>query len=98
MQTVPLAATPNQSLSLVLGDYTVAITVRTLGGQTYVTVLADGVPICAGQVARDRVILTPRAGYLGFQALQLMFADLQGTADPVWSGFGTRYLLLNMAT
>lgn len=96
MQTIPLAVTPNQVLSLVLGTYTVAITVRTLGGQTYITAVCDGVPVCAGQVCRDRVLLTPRAQYLGFPDLQLMFADLQGTSDPSWSAFGTRFLLLSM--
>lgn len=96
LQTVPLAPVANQSMSLVLNDRTVGITVRTLAGQTYVNVVCNGVPICAGQLALDRVLLTSRAAYLGFPDLQLVFADLRGTANPEFSGFGSRFLLLSV--
>lgn len=96
LQTVPLAPIANQTLSLVLNGRTVGITVRTIGGQTYINVTCNSVAICAGQLALDRVLLTPRAAYLGFPELQLFFADLRGTSDPVFSEFGTRYLLLSV--
>lgn len=96
IQTVPLAATPNQTFSVVLNDRDVGITVRSLAGQVYVDVVADGVAICAGQIARDRVTLTPRATYLGLPDVSLVFADLRGTSDPVWQDFGTRYVLLSV--
>lgn len=95
LQTVPLSPIPNQSLSLVLNDRNVSIRVRSLGGDTYIDVSCEGVPICAGKLCRDRVLLTPSAQYLGFPDLQLFFADLRGQADPSWQDFGTRYLLLN---
>lgn len=96
IQTVPLAATPNQSFSVVLNDRDVGITVRSLAEQVYIDVVADGVAICAGQVCRDRVNLTPRAAYLGMPDLSLVFADLRGTSDPAWVDFGTRYVLLSV--
>lgn len=96
VQTVPLAPVANQALSLVLNDRTVGIEVRTLGGQTYVNVTCNGVAICAGQLALDRILLTPRAAYLGFPDLRLVFADLRGTSDPEFTGFGTRFLLLSV--
>ncbi len=96
VQTIPLAATANQTFSVVLNDRDVGITVRSLGEATYIDVVADGVPVCAGQVCRDRVDLTPRAAYLGLADLSLVFADLRGTSDPVWSEFGTRFVLLSV--
>lgn len=96
VQTIPLAVTANQTFSVVLNDRDVGITVRSLDGATYIDVVADGVPVCAGQICRDRVDLTPRAAYLGMADLSLVFADLRGTSDPVWSEFGTRFVLLSV--
>lgn len=95
LQTVPLVVAPNQSFSVVLNDRDVGITLRTMQGSLYADVVCDGVPICAGQLCLDRVPITPRAGYLGFPDLSLVFADLRGTSDPEWSEFGARYVLLN---
>lgn len=95
LQTVPLALTPNQDFSLVLNDHDVGIRLRTLQGALYADVVCDGVPICAGQLCLDRVPITPRAAYVGFPDLTLVFADLRGTSDPEWSEFGTRFVLLN---
>lgn len=95
LQTVPLVVTPNQSFSVVLNERDVGITLRTMQGALYADVVCNGVPICAGQLCLDRVPITPRAGYLGFPDLTLVFADLRGTSDPEWSDFGSRYVLLN---
>lgn len=95
MQTIPLQPVPNQSLSLVLGERNVALTVRTLGGRTYIDVTCEGIPLCRGLLCQDRVLLSARAAYLGFPELGLFFADLRGTAAPDWREFGTRFLLLN---
>lgn len=98
LQTVPLSAVPNQAFSLVLNNRNVAMRVRSLGGQTYIDVACEGVPICAGRLCRDRVLLTPRAQYLGFPDLQLFFADLRGASDPLWRDFGSRFVLLSAVT
>lgn len=95
LETVPLLVAPNQDFSLVLNDLDVGIRLRTLQGALYADVVCNGVPICAGQLCLDRVPITPRAAYLGFPALTLVFADLRGTSDPEWSEFGTRFVLLN---
>lgn len=95
LQTVPLLVAPNQSFSVVLNDLDVGIRLRTQQGALYADVVCNGVPICAGQLCLDRVPLTPRAAYLGFPDLSLVFADLLGTSDPEWSDFGTRFVLLN---
>lgn|GEM_PF-842650 len=95
LQTVPLVVTPNQSFSVVLNERDVGITLRTMQGALYADVVCNGVPICAGQLCLDRVPITPRASYLGFPDVTLVFADLRGTSDPEWSEFGSRYVLLN---
>lgn len=96
VQIVPLSPVANQTLSVVLNDRSVGITVRTLGAATYIDVAVAGLTVCAGQACRDRVPLTPRAAYLGLADLSLVFADLRGTSDPVWTEFGTRYVLLSV--
>lgn len=96
VQTIPLSVVANQSFSVVLNDRDVGITIRSLGEATYIDVVADGTPVCAGQVCRDRVDLTPRAAYLGLADISLVFADLRGTSDPVWDEFGTRFVLLSI--
>lgn len=96
LQTVPLSAVPNQAFSLVLNDRNVSIRLRSLGGQTYIDVTCEGVPICAGHLCLDRSLLTDRARYLGFPELQLFFADTRGTSDPAWPEFGPRFQLFSI--
>lgn len=97
MQQVPLKPVPAQSLSLVLDDRTVGITLRSMAGALYIWVTCAGYSVTAGQICRDRTLLTPRAAQLGLPGLDLWFADLRGTADPTFEGLGTRFLLLHGA-
>jgi len=95
MRTVPVAPAPNQSLSVVLNDLEVGITLRTLDETIYADIVCEGIPICAGRICQDRIELTARAAQLGFPELILWFADLRGVSDPRWEELGTRYLLLS---
>lgn len=94
LRTIPLAATPNQTASVVLGARNVDFTLRAFADGLYIDVVCDDVPIVAGQRCTDRTDLTARAVQLGFPDLAMYFADLRGTSDPNWLEFGTRYLLL----
>lgn len=96
LRAIPLSPVPNQSLSVVLQDRNVALTLRTLDGTLYIDVLCEGAPICTTHVCQDRQLLTARAEYLGFPGLSLWFADLRGTSDPHWSELSSRYLLLSI--
>ena len=96
LRTIPTAATPNQSFSVVLQERNVNIALRTLAGQLYADVVCEGVPICATRVCQDRAVFTGRAEHLGFPSLRLCFADLLGVADPQWEGLGTRFLLFSV--
>ncbi|AVO24146.1 hypothetical protein [Xanthomonas phage XPP9] len=97
IQVVPLAPRPNQSLSVVLGGNDVHLTLRTLADTTYLDVIVGTTPVAVGRMCLDRIDLTPRARYLGIGGLSLCFADLRGRSAPVWTDFGTRYVLLNVA-
>lgn len=94
LRTIPLAATPNQTASVVLGERNVDFTLRAFADGLYIDVVCDDVPIVAGQRCTDRTDLTARAVQLGFPDLAMYFADLRGTSDPQWTEFGTRYVLL----
>lgn len=98
MISIPLQATPAQTLRTTVAGYEVAVTLQTVRDALYATVSCNGVPVCAGRALRDRVVFTTRARELGFPALRLYFADLLGTSDPRWQDLGSRYLLLNADT
>lgn len=95
MNTIPLQATPAQTLRVTLDGLNLAITLQTLRGALYATVDCNGVPVCAGRRIRDRVVITERARELGFPRLRLFMADLRGTDDPAWPDLGTRFMLFN---
>lgn len=96
LRAIPLSPIPHQSMSVVLQERNVALTLRTLDGTLYADVLCEGVPVCTTHVCQDRQLLTARAEYLGFPGLSLWFADLRGTSDPHWSELNSRYVLLSV--
>lgn len=92
MLTVPLAQVPAQSLQIKLGDQQCEITiVEKFAGGVFLSLKANSVQILTNMVCRDRVVLC-RYDYLPFVG-QLFFVDTQGTSDPTYTGFGTRFKL-----
>lgn len=92
-QVIPLSATSNQTLNVTLGGQSCQITVDTkLDIGVFVSLWVDASPIVLSSLARDRVGLV-RYAYTGFKG-ELFFADTQGTNDPDFTGFGSRYLLV----
>lgn len=91
MLIVPLAAVPNQVLTIALSgqDCRIAVYQKTTG--VYLDLYVRDVVILAGALCLDRVLVV-RDKYLGF-AGDLAFADTLGTDDPVSTGFGSRFLL-----
>jgi hypothetical protein len=92
MQQIPLQAVPSQQLQIVLAGQQVQIAVYTRSTGLYVDTSVNGVDISCGVIARDVVPLVPTT-YLGFIG-NLIFTDTQGTTDPVYTGLGSRYVLL----
>lgn len=90
--TIPLVATPSQSLNVQLGRQSCRIAVRQRRTGLFVDLYVQDAPIFQGVKALDRVRLV-REAYLDFTG-DLFFADTQGTADPSYDGLGGRFVLV----
>ena len=88
---IPIKATANQTANAVLDGLNAQITLMTTDYGLFADVTYDGVRVATGRLCLDRTDINA-AKYLGLPQ-PLFFADLQGTTDPQWGGFGTRYLL-----
>lgn len=88
---IPIKATANQTASAVLDGQNAQITLMTTDYGLFADVTYNGVRVATGRLCLDRTDINA-AKYLGLPQ-PLFFADLQGTSDPQWTGFGTRYLL-----
>lgn len=92
-QIIPLSAVSNQTFSVALGGQQCQITIDAKPDVgVFVSLWAGNKPVVLSSLARDRVGLV-RYAYLGF-AGELMFADTQGTDDPTFDGFGSRFWLI----
>lgn len=89
---LPLPTEPNQQFGAQLDGAFAQITLTTTDYGLFADIVYNGVPVAAGRLCLDRTDINPNR-YLGLPQM-LTFVDLQGTTDPVASGFGTRYLLL----
>ena len=92
MQRVPLIPTPNQIFSITLGGQQCRIRVRQLSTGVYLDLAANNVAVLTTAACRDRVRLI-RDDYRPFSG-NLVFIDTQGTSDPTYDGFGSRYQLV----
>jgi hypothetical protein len=91
MQLIPIQPVPSQQLSIVLAGQSCQISIYTRGRSMYVDVSVNGNVISSCVLAQNQNILVPNA-YNGFSG-QLVFFDLQGSTNPVYTGLGTRYVL-----
>ena len=89
--TIPIKAAANQTASAVLDGQNAQITLMTTDYGLFADVTYNGVRVATGRLCLDRTDINA-AKYLGLPQ-PLFFADLQGTSDPQWAAFGTRYLL-----
>ncbi len=92
MLRVPLIAKPSQSMRINLGGQQCDIKIdQKYPGGVFLTLKANDISICNFAVCRDRVAVGTKS-YLPFVGA-LAFVDTQGTSDPDYTGFGTRYQL-----
>lgn len=89
---IPISTAPNQTVGVQLDGGYAQITLTTTDYGLFADVLYNGVAVALARLCLDRTDINPNR-YLGLPQM-LCFADLQGTSDPVASGFGTRYVLL----
>ncbi len=94
MRIIPLAATPSQTLNVLLDGQYCKLNVYQKSTGLYLDLSNGGVSILTGVICRDRVTLVS-GDHLGF-AGNLVFADTQGTSDPEYTGIGSRYILAYM--
>lgn len=92
MYYIPLRPVPSQKVLVNIGGKMVTILIRQLAGRQYFSMSADGVVYVESSLMVDRVPLI-RARYLGFGG-DFMSVDTQGTDNPSFTGWGSRYFLL----
>lgn len=92
MKIIPIQATPAQSLSVVLAGQNCQINLYQKSTGVYLDLYVSNSPIITATICLDSVLLV-RETYLGFIG-DLAMVDLQGNSDPVYTGFGTRYVLV----
>jgi hypothetical protein len=86
MKQIPLNAADNQTLSVVLDDQLVGLTVRQTRYGLFMGVYLDGALVIGGVICENlnRIV---RSTYLGFSG-DFVWQDTQGSADPDSSGIG----------
>jgi hypothetical protein len=86
LMNIPLQPIPNQSVSFTLNDESYTVEVNTLRENIYISVFRAG-----GYVLRNRALRSYAPVGFGLQ-----LADTLGTDDPVYTGLGTRWLLMGL--
>lgn len=92
MLVVPTQPVPNQTFSVVLANQQVSLAINQTDFGLFMTVNLANVPIATGLLCEDRNRML-RESYLGFVG-DFQFYDLQGTDPPLYTGLGTRWLLV----
>lgn len=95
MQVIPLQPIPSQSIEITLAGQPCTINLWQTAYGMFATVLLNGV-IVVSTVPCENLNRIVRGVYLGFVG-DLAFLDLQGSSDPVFSGLGTRFVLLYLS-
>lgn len=95
MKKIPLQPVPAQSLKVKLGAQNCQIRVYYRFGSTYMDLTAGGVVVVTGVICRDRqnVVQIAQNAFSG----ALLFVDMLGQSDPLYSGFGERWRLFYKA-
>jgi hypothetical protein len=92
MLIVPLQPVPNQTLQTQLSGQACTFNVVQLAYGVFVDVYVGATLIIAGVIGLNLTLIV-RSAYLGFLG-DIVFFDTQGTTDPIYTGFGSRYQLV----
>lgn len=95
MKKIPLSPIPAQSLKVKLAEQNCVIRVYYRFGSTYMDVTVGGTVVCTGAICRDRqsIIQIANNDFSG----QILFVDMLGASDPLYTGFGERWRLFYKA-
>jgi len=88
---IPINQYANQDLTVMLGGQKCLIVIKQKSTGVFIDVTVNTVLMIQGQLCLDRVPVL-FADYRGFVGT-LQFEDTQGVSDPVYTGFGTRWIL-----
>lgn len=91
MDIVPLRAVPSQELTIYIGNQPTKIAVYQKRTGLFIDISVNAVPVVTGVLCRDRTWII-RSAYHGYSG-DFSFLDTQGTADPEYTGLGSRYVL-----
>lgn len=92
MQTIPIQAAANQTLTVQLDGQLCQIDIRDSFFGLEVTLYVNNTVIIAGVLALNLVRIV-RDTYLGFSG-DLYFVDTQGSDNPTYDELGSRFLLI----
>ena len=94
---IPLAAVPNQTLSVVVGGQACQIALRQNGANMYFDLLVNNVAFVLCRIVRNKQRLLLDTKYRGFVG-DFLFNDSQGDTQPYYTGLDVRYRLYYVAT
>lgn len=94
-QTVPSQPVPNQTTQIVLNNQVCQIDLFQSPDALFMNLYVNDAPIVEGAICQDRNLIV-RDLYLGFDG-DLIFVDTQGSSDPVFTGLGSRYVLVYLS-
>jgi len=92
-QTIPIQAVANQIVLCVLGGQNCQINIYLRNDSIFVDLNSNGTDMCIGCLALNAVPIDACNSYDGFQG-NLYFIDTQGTDDPEYTGFNSRWVLV----
>lgn len=92
MIRIPLAATPIQTLAVVLAGQSCQIALRQNGSSMYFDLTVDGIDIVRTRVVRNKQLLLLDAKYYGFEG-DFIFNDTLGDTQPFYTGLADQYRL-----
>lgn len=87
--TVPLLATPSQSLLVTLGGQQCRIQIDAKSTGMFYSLWVSEVAIISGRICLNLVPLV----LFSFTG-DMFFVDIAGNSDPTYDGLGSRYLLI----
>jgi hypothetical protein len=91
-EVVPIQPIANQTLQAQLGGQSCVIEVQQLQYGLFFTLFVGNTLIVAPTICQNKNRLV-RLAYLGFVG-DFTFVDMMGTDDPIYTGLGSRFLLV----
>lgn len=92
MQAIPIQSVPSQQFQVTLDEQLCAFSIYVKNQCMFFDAVVNGAQIAYAVQCKNLVQLIPTA-YLGFTGL-LVFYDTQGYSDPIYTGLGSRWVLL----